>query len=127
VRPLRLDRSLAPAQHPDRVLAVIPRHRHQLVEDPALLFPRPRPIPLPDRRHQLAPRCHAEPPHRPPPRPTLRPGSIPAEATSLSGNKFDEAMRPLTTRRTDGVDGPAPGIKVPQGGTGAADRGSRPR
>jgi len=110
-RPVRRDRSLAPAQHPDRVLPVISGDRHQFVQNPALLGPRRRAIPLSDRRHHLAPRRHAEPPRHPPPRTTVRPGSIPAEATSLSGNKIDEAMRPLATRRT----GPWVGVRSAEG------------
>jgi hypothetical protein len=63
---------------------MVPRHRHQLVQDPAS-FCAPRPaVTHPGRRHHLVTRHRAHPPH-----PPLR-GLLPL------GSMSDEAMRALT-------------------------------
>lgn len=82
-------------QDPNQVLAVIPRHRDELVEDPELLFPRTRAVPLPDRLHQFLSSCHADLLGHCLLHESATAGSRFREATAPPGNNPGEAMRPL--------------------------------
>ncbi len=77
----------AAAQQPHGVLAVEPRHRHELVEYARLLIASAPRVPAADRSHQLTTRLHAHPPH-----PALpanhEQGSISGEATAQHPGAF---------------------------------------
>ena len=53
-----------PVEHPNGVLAVIARERHELIQDPTFLIRRNGPVPLADRLHQLLPSRRTDLRHR---------------------------------------------------------------